>query len=158
QAQQFRPRWVAVRNPDLAVKFESTPLPPETELLTGDEGIAELVTQPEVDVVVSAIVGAAGLTGTMRALEAGKTVALANKETLVLGGPHVMKVAAARGATILPVDSEHSAIFQALQCGKPGEVRRLVLTGSGGPFRGMRRAELEKVTPEQALKHPTWNM
>src|SRR5262249_53184469 len=112
----------------------------------------------EVDVVVSAIVGAAGLTGTMRALEAGKTVALANKETLVLGGPHVMKVAAARGATILPVDSEHSAIFQALQCGKPGEVRRLVLTGSGGPFRGMRRAELEKVTPEQALKHPTWNM
>jgi 1-deoxy-D-xylulose-5-phosphate reductoisomerase len=158
QTQQFKPRWVAVRNPDLAVKFKSTPLPPGTKLLTGDEGIAELVAQPDVDVVVSAIVGAAGLTGTMRALDAGKTVALANKETLVLGGPHVMKIAAARGAKILPVDSEHSAIFQSLQCGKPAEVRRLVLTGSGGPFRGKRRGELENVTPEQALKHPTWNM
>src|SRR5262249_55943304 len=117
-----------------------------------------LVAQPDIDVVVSAVVGAAGLTGTMWALEAGKTVALANKETLVLAGPHVIKIAAARGARILPGDSEHSAIFQALHCGKPAEVRRLVLTGSGGPFRGKSRADLENVTPEQALKHPTWNM
>jgi 1-deoxy-D-xylulose-5-phosphate reductoisomerase len=158
QVRRFRPRWVAVRNPDLAVRFQAAQVPPGTRVLVGDDGIAELVSERDVDIVVSAVVGAAGLTGTVRALEAGKTVALANKETLVLGGPHVMKLAAARGATILPVDSEHSAIFQALQCGKQAEVQRLVLTGSGGPFRGKRRVALEDVTPEQALKHPTWNM
>jgi 1-deoxy-D-xylulose-5-phosphate reductoisomerase len=109
-------------------------------------------------VVLTAIVGSAGLAGTMIALEAGKTIALANKETLVMAGQQVMELAARKHARILPVDSEHSAIFQALQAGQPREVARVVLTSSGGPFRGKTRAELAHVTPEQALKHPTWKM
>ena len=112
----------------------------------------------ETDIVVTAIVGAAGLAGTWAALEAGKTVAVANKETLVMAGPLVMDLAAKRNARVLPVDSEHSAIFQAMQCGKPAEVARVVLTASGGPFRGKRRSELTDVTAEQALNHPTWRM
>jgi 1-deoxy-D-xylulose-5-phosphate reductoisomerase len=98
------------------------------------------------------------LAGTWAALEAGKTVAVANKETLVMAGPLVMELAALRGARVLPVDSEHSAIYQALQCGKPAEVARVVLTASGGPFRGKRKSELAEVTPDEALKHPTWRM
>ncbi len=117
-----------------------------------------MVTDPEVEVVVSAIVGAAGLHGTWTALEAGKTVAVANKETLVMAGPLVMELAHRRNATLLPVDSEHSAIFQALRSGKSSEVERVVLTASGGPFRGKSRAELANVTVEDALKHPTWRM
>jgi 1-deoxy-D-xylulose-5-phosphate reductoisomerase len=117
-----------------------------------------MVRDPEVDVVVSAIVGAAGLEGTWAALEAGKVVAVANKETLVLAGPLVTDLAARRGGKLLPVDSEHSAIFQALQGTPPDAVARIILTGSGGPFRGRTRAELEEVTPEEALRHPTWRM
>ena len=117
-----------------------------------------MVADAGTDVVVSAVVGAAGLAGTWAALEAGKTVALANKETLVVGGPLVTELAAKRGAKLLPVDSEHSAIFQALTGHTAADVTRVVLTASGGPFRGKRAAELEAVTPEQALKHPTWQM
>src|SRR5262249_7857039 len=105
-----------------------------------------MVTDADVDVVVTAIVGAAGLAGTLAALEAGKTVAVANKETLVMAGPLVMELAARRGARVLPVDSEHSAIFQAMAAGQPGEVERVVLTASGGPFRGKSAAELADVT------------
>jgi 1-deoxy-D-xylulose-5-phosphate reductoisomerase len=117
-----------------------------------------MVSDPQVDVVLTAIVGAAGLTGTWLALQAGKMVAVANKETLVMAGPLVMELAAQKNARILPVDSEHSAIFQAMQAGQPREIERIVLTASGGPFRGKTRAELADVSPEQALKHPTWNM
>jgi 1-deoxy-D-xylulose-5-phosphate reductoisomerase len=117
-----------------------------------------MVSDPEVDVVVTAIVGAAGLAGTWAALEAGKTVAVANKETLVMAGPLVMELAARQGVRILPVDSEHSAIFQALQCGRAAEVERVVLTASGGPFRGRKAADLAEVTPAEALRHPTWRM
>src|SRR5262249_34417572 len=104
------------------------------------------------------IVGAAGLEGTWAALEAGKTVAVANKETLVMAGPLVMELAARRGATVLPVDSEHSAVFQALRGSRLDEVARVVLTASGGPFRGKGPAELAAVTVDQALRHPTWRM
>src|SRR5262245_52934960 len=117
-----------------------------------------MVSDPGVDVVVSAIVGAAGLEGTWAALEAGKTVAVANKETLVMAGPLVMELAAQRKATILPVDSEHSALFQAMRGGRPCEIERVVLTASGGPFRGCSPRDLEGVTPDEALKHPTWRM
>jgi 1-deoxy-D-xylulose-5-phosphate reductoisomerase len=117
-----------------------------------------MVADPDVEVVVAAVVGAAGLAGTWAALEAGKTVAVANKETLVMAGPLVMDLAAHRGARVLPVDSEHSAIFQALQSGKRSEVTRVVLTASGGPFRGRSRAELADVTVAEALCHPTWRM
>lgn len=158
QVRQFRPRWAVVCDGNVARQVDRADIPKGTQLLVGADGVAEMVASPDVDVVVSAVVGAAGLMGTLRALEAGKTVALANKETLVLGGPHVMKTAAERGATLLPIDSEHSAIFQTLSAGRLNEVERFVLTGSGGPFRGKKRADLENVTPEQALKHPTWNM
>jgi 1-deoxy-D-xylulose-5-phosphate reductoisomerase len=128
------------------------------ELLRGQAGIERMVGDPEVDVVVVAIVGSAGLFGTWAALEAGKIVAVANKETLVMAGALVMELAERTGATLLPVDSEHSAIFQLLQCGRMSEVLRVVLTASGGPFRGRSRQELQNVSVEEALQHPTWRM
>jgi 1-deoxy-D-xylulose-5-phosphate reductoisomerase len=152
QAEQFRPQWVA-----LTGEAEPPPLPRGTELVTDPETVARRVQAPDVDVVVSAVVGAAGLLGTWAALEAGKTVALANKETLVLAGGPVMELVRARGGRLLPVDSEHSAIFQAI-ADRPAGVERVVLTGSGGPFRGKTRAELSDVSVEQALNHPTWRM
>jgi 1-deoxy-D-xylulose-5-phosphate reductoisomerase len=146
QARRWRPRWVTVTDPDAAARLDRRRLPDGTRLLVGDDGLATMVTDPDADVVVSAIVGSAGLYGTWAALEAGKTVALANKETLVVAGPLVMDLAARRGGLLLPVDSEHSAIFQALQGARRGEVERVVLTASGGPFRGKRAAEVDDVT------------
>ena len=158
QAEKHRPRWVAVTDPDAARRIDPSRLPPDCRLLYGEEGVARMASDPDVDVVLNAIVGAAGLAGAWAALEAGKTVAVANKETLVMAGALVTKLAAERGGRLLPVDSEHSAIFQAMQAGPPGSVERIVLTGSGGPFRGKCRAELADVTVEQALRHPTWRM
>jgi 1-deoxy-D-xylulose-5-phosphate reductoisomerase len=158
QAARHRPRWVTVTDPASLRDLDSSRLPEQTRLLCGPDGIATMVTDPDVDIVVAAIVGAAGLAGTWAALEAGKTVAVANKETLVMAGPLVMELAARRGVRLLPIDSEHSAIFQAMQCGRPNEVERVVLTASGGPFRGRTRAELGQVSVAQALCHPTWRM
>jgi 1-deoxy-D-xylulose-5-phosphate reductoisomerase len=158
QANRYRPRWVTITDPEVARRARDDRLPAETRLLAGEEGIGRMVTDPDVDVVVTAIVGSAGLRGTWAALEAGKTVAVANKETLVLAGALVMDLAARRGARVLPVDSEHSAIFQVLAGGSTAEVRRIVLTGSGGPFRGRTAQELENVTVADALQHPTWRM
>jgi 1-deoxy-D-xylulose-5-phosphate reductoisomerase len=158
QAQQHRPRWVALTDDNAIGNADPRLLPRGTELLSGPDGIARMVSDPEVDIVLTAIVGSAGLAGTWAALEAGKTVAVANKETLVMAGPLVMDLAKKHNASVLPVDSEHSAIFQALQSGQHHEVRRVVLTASGGPFRGKSKAELAEVTVEQALRHPTWRM
>jgi 1-deoxy-D-xylulose-5-phosphate reductoisomerase len=158
QAKAHRPRFIAVADTDLVPELEHELRGTGVEVLGGDAGIIRMVQDPETDRVLSAIVGAAGLDGTWAALEAGKIVALANKETLVVAGPLVMELARARGTQILPVDSEHSAIFQALKSGKPREVRRVILTSSGGPFRGRSRKDLIDVTPELALKHPTWQM
>ena len=158
QAQRFRPRWVTVTDPEVGGQLKPSRLPAGTELLFGQDGIAAMVSEPAVDVVVTAIVGAAGLMGTWTALEAGKTVAVANKETLVMAGPLVVELARQRGVRLLPVDSEHSAIFQAMQSGRPDEVERVVLTASGGPFRGRSTAELAQITVEEALRHPTWRM
>jgi 1-deoxy-D-xylulose-5-phosphate reductoisomerase len=158
QAHQVRPRWVTLTDESAAARLDPRRLPPDCQLLRGPEAVAHMVSDADVDTVVSAIVGAAGLAGTWAALEAGKTVAVANKETLVLAGPLVMDLAARRGGRLLPVDSEHSAIFQALQGSGRGEVERIVLTASGGPFRGRSRAELASVTVEEALSHPTWRM
>lgn len=158
QARQFRPRWVVVTDAAAADSLDSSALPAGTRLAVGPEALDELVADPAVDRVVSAIAGAAGLRSTWSAIEAGKVVALANKETLVMAGPLVMRRAAETGARIIPVDSEHSAIHQALACGRPAEVRRLILTASGGPFRTRPRESLAAVTPEEALKHPTWSM
>lgn len=125
------------------------------EVAVGEAAAAELAGQP-CDVVLNGLAGAAGLLPTLRALEAGSTLALANKESLIIGGPLVR--ALARPGQILPVDSEHSALAQCLMAGKHGEVSRLILTASGGPFRGWSREQLAAVTPEQALAHPTWSM
>ncbi|MCA9147824.1 MAG: 1-deoxy-D-xylulose-5-phosphate reductoisomerase [Planctomycetales bacterium] len=160
QAWKFRPRWVVATDPQAVAAWRATSseLPPETELLTGADEVARMVSQPEIDVVVAAIVGIAGLQGTWAALEAGKRVALANKETLVVAGPLVMALAAERQTQIAPVDSEHSAIWQALRSGRKSEVRRVILTASGGPCRDFSPAQLAEVTIEQALNHPTWAM
>lgn len=158
QAVRHRPRWVTLTDHNGARAFDASRLPPGTRLLFGADGIAAMVTDPDVDIVVTAIVGAAGLEGTWAALEAGKTVAVANKETLVMAGPLVMELARRSGVRLLPVDSEHSAIFQAMQGGRAEEVERVVLTGSGGPFRGRTSAELAQVSVADALQHPTWRM
>ncbi|MBN9521237.1 1-deoxy-D-xylulose-5-phosphate reductoisomerase [bacterium] len=158
QCREFRPRYAVVCDPAAFQAADRSAFPRETELLGGPDGVEKLATAADVDVVVSAVVGAAGLRGTWAALEAGKDVALANKETLVVAGPLVTGLAARRGARLLPVDSEHSAVFQALTGYTAADVTRVVLTGSGGPFRGKTAAELEQATPEQALRHPTWKM
>jgi 1-deoxy-D-xylulose-5-phosphate reductoisomerase len=133
-------------------------LPAGTRLAIGADALDELIQDSAVDRVVSAIAGAAGLRSTWAAVAAGKTVALANKETLVMAGPLVMRLARQTGATILPVDSEHSAIHQALLSGTGAEVARIVLTASGGPFRTRSQESLASVTPAEALRHPTWSM
>jgi len=158
QAQTARPNYLVVADAEAAARQDWSALPKETELLVGAERIEEVVTQHEVDVVVSAIVGTAGLQGTWAALEAGKRVALANKESLVAGGPLVTRLAKEKQAQLLPVDSEHSAVFQALQAGRREEVERIILTASGGPFRTHSKERLASVTVADALAHPTWDM
>ncbi|MFM8707309.1 MAG: 1-deoxy-D-xylulose-5-phosphate reductoisomerase [Planctomycetia bacterium] len=158
QAQACRPRHVVLVDPAAAAEIGVGALPSGTRLAVGPEALDDLVRAPEVDRVVSAIVGAAGLRRTWAALEAGKTVALANKETLVMAGPLATRLAERTGGTIVPVDSEHSAIHQALRTGAADEVTRIVLTASGGPFRTRPRETLASVTPAEALKHPTWSM
>ncbi len=158
QCRRFRPRVAVLTDLTAFDAADRSDFPPETELRYGDDAVCDLASAADVDVVLSAVVGAAGLTGTWAALEAGKTVALANKETLVVGGSLVTELAKRRGATILPVDSEHSAVFQALTGHTAADVDKVVLTASGGPFRGKTAIQLEDVTPADALKHPTWVM
>lgn len=159
QARQVQPILVAAADQraasDLRVRLADTSI----RVVGGEDGILEAASLSEVDTVVTAIVGVAGLSPTLTAIDGGKRIALANKETLVCAGELVMARAKEKGADIVPVDSEHSAIFQCLQgCANRGEVRRLILTASGGPFFGKRREELAQVTRTQALQHPNWVM
>lgn len=159
QARQFRPKLVVAAEEaayrDLKGRLADT----DIRVAAGEEGLMEAAVLPEADTVLTAVVGVVGLRPTLAAVEAGKRIALANKETLVCGGELVMDNAGRFGAEIVPVDSEHSAIFQCLQgCADRGEVKRLILTASGGPFFGKGRAELENVKAAQALKHPNWSM
>jgi 1-deoxy-D-xylulose-5-phosphate reductoisomerase len=158
QACAIRPRWVVVTDDGAARRQDWSGLPRCVEVLTGPDAIQRVAAHADVDLVVSAIVGSAGLHGTWAALEAGKTVALANKESLVVAGPLVTRLAQERHARILPVDSEHSAVFQALQAGRREELKRIILTASGGPFRTYSQEQLARVTVAEALDHPTWNM
>jgi 1-deoxy-D-xylulose-5-phosphate reductoisomerase len=158
QARTFRPRFVTVTDRASGDLVRDGLEHLDVEVLEGIDGIIRMVQDPATDRVLSAIVGAAGLEGTWAALEAGKTVALANKETLVVAGPLVLELARSRKASLLPVDSEHSAIFQALHAGRRQDVLRVILTSSGGPFRGRTRRDLQNVTPDEALRHPTWQM
>jgi 1-deoxy-D-xylulose-5-phosphate reductoisomerase len=158
QVRSHRPAAVALLDRaavDLLARELAPPLP---ELLGGVEGLETLAAEVPADVVVSAVVGAAGLVPTLAAVRARRTIALANKEPLVMAGALMTRAAREHGVRLLPVDSEHSAIFQCLAGAESGEVRRLVLTASGGPFRGWPRAALEGVTVAQALRHPTWQM
>lgn len=158
QIRQFRPELVAVLNPDHAHTLRSMLGPDGPEVLSGVEGLVACATHGDVDMVVSAIVGAAGLIPTMAAIGAGKDIALANKETLVTAGSLVMDAVRDKGINLYPVDSEHSAIFQSLEGHRKGDVKRLILTASGGPFRERSLAELGQVSPEDALAHPNWQM
>ncbi len=158
QSCEFHPDWILLGDEATRSEVDHYRLPDSTELHFGMEKADELVRSADVDVVVSAIVGAAGLPATWAAVDAGKRVAVANKEALVVAGSIIAERAAETGAVILPVDSEHSAVFQALQAGRKQDVRRIILTASGGPFRGWSRRQMETVTPEMALKHPTWDM
>jgi 1-deoxy-D-xylulose-5-phosphate reductoisomerase len=151
----------AGRNTELlAAQAAEFSVPPERARSCADapDVLAALASDPDVDVVLNAVVGFAGLPATIGALEAGKRLALANKESLIAGGPVVNAARTRGGGEIIPVDSEHSALYQALRGGRRSEVRRLLLTASGGPFRGRTRAELAGVAVEDALKHPTWDM
>jgi 1-deoxy-D-xylulose-5-phosphate reductoisomerase len=155
---RHKPKVVALLEAD-AVDALGRLLPhPRPELLSGPTGLVTLAAETDADVVLSALVGSAGLLPTMAAIEAGRTIALANKETLVMAGSLMTAAARARGVSLLPVDSEHSAIFQCLQGHNRSEVRRIMLTASGGPFRQLSREALAHVTVADALNHPTWKM
>ena len=165
QVREFKPSLISVGSEadakDLRIKLADM----DVEVLSGMEGLKEVATAEKAEIVLTAIVGMIGVEPTLAAIEAGKDIALANKETLVTAGHLVMKAAAEKGVKILPVDSEHSAIFQSLQGNRIGlqgeknnDISRILLTASGGPFRGRTRDELESVTVEQALNHPNWSM
>jgi 1-deoxy-D-xylulose-5-phosphate reductoisomerase len=158
QAQEFAIPRLVLTDESLMEKSELNHDSSGVTIDWGEAGIARLVQSPEIHKVVAAMVGAAGLFGAVRALEAGKNLALANKETLVVGGPIVMELARRNHCDVLPVDSEHSAIFQCLQSGKRTEVARIVLTASGGPFRKRDLTTFERITVGEALAHPTWRM
>lgn len=155
QIVEFRPACAAVTDPEAAEQLASTK--PDIPVLSGPSGLEELAGM-DADVVLCAVVGAAGLRPVLRAIEAGNAVALANKEALVMAGRLITARARDKGVDILPVDSEHSAIFQCLQGHDVANVHRILLTASGGPFYGRSRAELRDVAPDEATQHPTWNM
>ena len=158
QIRQFSPSIVCVYEEkaaaQLAVKVADCPV----KIVSGMEGLEEIAVLPDSDIVVTAVVGMIGIRPTIAAIRAGKDIALANKETLVTAGHIIMPLAKEYGVHILPVDSEHSAIFQALNGENPKQIHKILLTASGGPFRGMKKEELENVTLEQALHHPNWAM
>jgi 1-deoxy-D-xylulose-5-phosphate reductoisomerase len=158
QARKYHPKYVAIGQPEqyheLKTRLEGSGM----TIVAGIDGLAEIATAAEVDIVLSAVVGSIGIKPTLAAIAAGKRIALANKETLVSAGALIITAAREHGTEIIPVDSEHSAIFQCLEGRSPSQVNRLVLTASGGPFRAYRPDQLESVTLEQALNHPNWSM
>ena len=159
QIREFSPKLAVLYDEKAAMDLKTRVRDLPVQASYGMDGLCEAASLPKTDLTLNAVVGMIGLLPTLTAVRSGKPVALANKETLVAGGALVMKEAKERGVPILPVDSEHSAIFQCLQgCPGPGAVRKLVLTASGGPFFGKKREELKDVTPEQALRHPNWAM
>lgn len=159
QIKEFKPKYVAVYDELSAIKLKSMiPSDIKIEVLSGMEGLKIISSLDEIDVLLTAIVGMIGLVPTLEAIKKGKDIALANKETLVCAGSLVMSEAKKYGVSILPVDSEHSAIFQCLNGEKNKEIEKIILTASGGPFRGKKKEDLLNVTKNQALKHPNWSM
>jgi len=158
QARKLKPELVAVFDEKAAADFRAAVADTPIRVVSGMEGLIEAACFEGTDCVVTAVSGAVGLKPTLAAIDCKKRIALANKETLVCAGDIVMARAEEKGAEIIPVDSEHSAIFQCLMGRGKGELKKILLTGSGGPFRGRERSELEDITPEQAIKHPNWSM
>ncbi|RYE04742.1 MAG: 1-deoxy-D-xylulose-5-phosphate reductoisomerase, partial [Sphingobacteriaceae bacterium] len=158
QALEFLPEYVVIGRDEFFYTVKEALQHTKVKVLAGIEAITEIVTAPEIDIVLTALVGFAGLQPTIAAIKAGKDIALANKETLVVAGELVMNLAKKYGVNILPVDSEHSAIFQCLVGEEPQSVEKIILTASGGPFRGKDVLFLSEVTKNQALKHPNWVM
>lgn len=158
QAIRFKPNMVVIANEEKYSELTELLRKEDIKVYAGSEAIAQVVETSSIDMVVSAMVGYSGLLPTIHAIKAGKNIALANKETLVVAGELINNLVVQHRVAILPVDSEHSAIFQCLTGEMNNPIEKILLTASGGPFRGMNRAQLENVTPAQALKHPNWNM
>jgi 1-deoxy-D-xylulose-5-phosphate reductoisomerase len=158
QARQYKPRFIAVTNTDYAEQLDELIADLDIEILPGPDGLVEIAELENVDIVLTAVVGAAGLPAVLAAAKRGKQLAIANKEPLVIAGELLRKAAKENGCVILPVDSEHSAIFQAMHAGKHEEVNKIILTASGGPFREATLEDMQNVTLEQALAHPVWDM
>ncbi len=158
QAKKFKPNAVVIGNEEHYQKVKEALVPLDIKVFAGENSLLSVVQMDTIDLVLTALVGYAGLKPTIEAIEAGKTIALANKETLVVAGELVTKLAREKGVNIYPVDSEHSAIFQCLVGEFDNPVEKIILTASGGPFRGKKRDELELVTRAQALRHPNWTM
>lgn len=158
QIREFHPAVAAVWDEEKAAELRTRTADQNVRIVSGMDGLIEIATLPEAEILVTAIVGMIGILPTIEAICAGKDIALANKETLVTAGHIIMPLAKEKGVKILPVDSEHSAIFQSLNGENPGQIDKLLLTASGGPFRGKDRAFLENVQLEDALKHPNWEM
>lgn len=157
-ARRLRPRAVAMASEEAGRELKCRLADTDIRVLSGDEGILSGIRESNCDTVINAIIGEAGLMPTLATIDSGKRLALANKESLVIAGDIVMRRAALRGVEILPVDSEHSAIFQSLKSGKAKEIKKLILTASGGPFFSKTREELKAVTLSDTLNHPTWKM
>ena len=158
QVVQYRPSAVSVTEGKAHAELSGKLKELAVECYCGPEGLVEMVQRDDIDIVVAAIVGSAGLPAVLASVETGKMLALANKEALVVAGSLLIPLARKKGVLILPVDSEHSAVFQAMQCGRASEVSRVILTASGGPFRNASREEIDRATLADALKHPTWKM
>lgn len=158
QAREFRPRAVVIVNEEKYSALKNALSDLEIEVLAGKRGLEEVVVREDVDTVLTALVGYAGLLPTIKAIQAGKDIALANKETLVVAGGMIMPLVEQKGVRLLPVDSEHSAIFQCLVGEEAREIEKIILTASGGPFRGYSAEKLSRVTKAEALKHPNWEM
>ena len=158
QAIEFKPEMVSVGKEEDAVALREKLKPYGIKVSYGAEGLIEVASRNDADILLNSVVGMVGLLPTMKAIEAGKTIALANKETLVTGGEIVMRELKKRNVSMIPVDSEHSAVFQCLKSGSHREVEKIILTASGGPFRGMSKSDIEKVGLKDALNHPNWEM
>jgi len=158
QIRTFHPKIVALSNPDSAKRLRARVDTTQVDVLEGELGLCDVARFPDCDLVISAIVGGAGLKPTLSAIQAGRQVALANKEPMVMAGQLMQEEAEKHGVTIFPIDSEHSAIFQSMEGHRKVDIRRVVITASGGPFWDWAATDLEHVTPAQALKHPNWEM
>ena len=158
QVREFKPKYVCMYEEAAAKELQERIADTGIKVLTGMDGLLEIVSVPEADTVLTAVVGMIGIQPTIRAIESGKDIALANKETLVCAGHIIMPLARKKNVQILPVDSEHSAIFQSLNGEPKDKIEKILLTASGGPFRGKKKSELENMTAADALKHPNWDM